>query len=182
MLKAILAQSKDMVIGTTGKGGPCLPWRLSPDLRRFKQLTEGHAVIMGRTTFDTIGKPLPNRRNIVVSRKPPSEWATPPGDAEWAPSPEQALTMAFSSDRDPFVIGGGEIYSALWQRVDWIELTTVDILVGLGLVFTWRTEPFRVVSRSGPLVCDELPYEFITYERIPAREGVINMFGPSGEP
>ena len=163
MITAILAQSKDNIIGTVGVDGPKLPWRLPPDLKRFRELTTGHTVIMGRTTFESIGKALPNRRNVVVSRQHPSEWSVElkhDDNVEWAGDPEHAL--AFD---DVFVIGGGQIYAALWDRVDRVELTRVDMNVGLGLVFAWNPAPFVEVSRSERHEYEGLGYEFVTYER-----------------
>lgn len=135
IVRAILARSTDGIIGTTGKDGPCLPWSLPPDLKRFRKLTTGHAVIMGRTTFDSIGKPLPNRKNIVVTRD--GRGGHMLDGVLWASSPEDALEMALSEDKAPFVIGGATIYEALWPRVDLVYLTMVHKMVGLGVAFTW---------------------------------------------
>ena len=88
------------VIGLDGD----MPWRLSSDLRRFKQLTMGGVLIMGRRTYDSIGRPLPGRRTIVVTRNP--DWASAGVDS--ALNPEKAMEMA-GQDRC-FVVGGAEIY------------------------------------------------------------------------
>lgn len=160
MIQAIMARSLDGIIGTIGKDGPCLPWHLPPDLKRFRKLTTGHAVIMGRATFDSIGKPLPNRRNLVVTRNVAR--ALDPKyvglDVTWCASPDVALRSALAHDPHPFVIGGGEIYRALWNDIDLIWLTTVKVNVGLGLVFNWDPFPW---SEN---VTDEGEHEGIAYQ------------------
>ena len=106
--------------GEIGKDG-ALPWRLPEDLKRFKAITTGHAVIMGRKTFASIGRPLPNRRNIVVTRSNPE---LPPG-VEKASSIEAAIALARESDPEPMVIGGGEIYRATIDKATRLEITEV---------------------------------------------------------
>jgi dihydrofolate reductase len=145
-----------------------MPWRLPPDLKRFKALTTGHAIIMGRRTFDSIGrKPLPNRRNVVVSRR----WMVPDG-IYVATSPDQALATARDLDPDPFVIGGAEIWRALWPHVTHIEMTRVRTLVGLGRCFSIDEALWRETKREPRQEHEGLPYEFISYERAPV-EGPV---------
>ena len=163
-LTAILARSDDGIIGTEGINGPCLPWRLGPDLRRFRELTTGHAVIMGRKTFDSIGrKALPNRRNLVVSRS----WTGPrlAEGAEWFSDPSDALLSARAGDRSPFVIGGAEIYEALWPHVTRIDLTEVHTIVGLGRGFVFDREKWRETFRSETQTHEDLRFHFVTLER-----------------
>jgi dihydrofolate reductase len=163
-LTAIMAMSDDGVIGTTtAHGAPCLPWQLPPDMKRFRELTTGHAIIMGRVTWDSIGRPLPKRKNIVVSR------TLTPGyfidDLAFQESPERALLLARSVDPEPFVIGGGEIWRALWSYVTRIEMTRVRTTIGHGLVFGFDPAPWRVTNREPPQEHHGLGYEFVTYER-----------------
>ncbi len=106
--------------GAIGVGG-ALPWRLPEDLKRFKAITTGHAVIMGRKTFDSIGRALPNRRNIVVTRSSP----VLPAGVERASSIEAAIALARETDPEPMVIGGGEIYAATIGRATRLEITEV---------------------------------------------------------
>lgn len=106
--------------GEIGKAG-ALPWRLPEDLKRFKAITTGHAVIMGRKTFESIGRALPNRRNIVVSRASP----TLPSGVELARSIEAAIALARETDPEPMVIGGGEIYAATIGQATRLEITEV---------------------------------------------------------
>lgn len=107
--------------GVIGKGGT-LPWHVPEDLKHFKKLTEGHAIIMGRKTYDSIGRPLPRRRNIVVSRNPAAEL---PG-CETASSLDEAIRLARGTDPCPFVIGGASLYEAALPLATEIHLTTID--------------------------------------------------------
>ena len=113
--------------GTIGADGG-LPWHLPADLQRFKALTMGHPMVMGRRTFDSIGRALPGRRTIVVTRDP--DWSAP--GVEVAHSVDEAidlaLTAATASSRADrcMVVGGGEIYRQTIDRADRLELTHVD--------------------------------------------------------
>jgi len=99
----VFAMSDARVIGKDGG----LPWRIPEDLRHFKKVTMGHAVVMGRKTYDSVGKPLPGRRNIIVTRD-----ATLRRDgAEIAPTLEAALDLAYATDEEPRVLGGAQIYA-----------------------------------------------------------------------
>jgi dihydrofolate reductase len=112
--------------GVIGAGG-AMPWRLSTDLRRFKALTTGHPVIMGRATFESIGKPLPGRINIVVS----GQDGFAPEGVTVATSPEAALERASSAAQDAgvdavFVIGGATLYAAMLPSADALHITHVE--------------------------------------------------------
>ena len=112
---------KNRVIGKDGK----LPWYISEDLKRFKRLTTGHAVLMGRKTFESIverlGKPLPERRNIVLTSK---SFAHYPG-VETHTSIESALA-ALKSEEKIFVVGGEKVFKETLQIADALELTIVE--------------------------------------------------------
>lgn len=112
----IAALNKKRVIGKNGK----TPWHISEDLQRFKQLTTNHTVLMGRKTFESIGKPLPNRKNIVITRNEKFYQ-----NAETFPSIESALA-AHANDEKIFVIGGGEIFQQTIDRADELLLTFVE--------------------------------------------------------
>ncbi len=118
MLTLIVAVDRNRAIGKDGD----LPWRQSTDLKRFKEITMGSTIIMGRTTFDSIGKPLPGRRNIVLSRNPHWEF-----EGVETMSVEQVLSLG--KDEDAFVIGGGQIYEIFIHSCDSIELTIIDTIV-----------------------------------------------------
>ncbi len=113
----IVATDRRGVIGRDGQ----LPWRLASDLRRFKQLTMHHCMIMGRKTFESIGRALPGRTSIVLSRKKPQL----PEGVLHAHSLEEAWRLCGEDDQ-PFVIGGGEIYALALPEIDCIHRTLVD--------------------------------------------------------
>ncbi len=110
----IAAIGKNRVIGRDGK----LPWHIPEDLKRFKRLTTGHAVLMGRRTYESIGKPLPDRRNVVLSSR------VIPG-IETHPSPEEAL-KALAEEQLVFVIGGAAVFSNLLSKAHHLFLTIVE--------------------------------------------------------
>ena len=115
-LTIIAAVSINNVIGNKNK----LIWKLSDDLKRFKELTIGHSIIMGRKTFDSLTNPLPDRDNIVITRS--TNYSNP--GIKVCSSIEDAMSLT-KTDTQPFIIGGGEIYSQTINMVDKIELTRV---------------------------------------------------------
>lgn len=115
-LKAVVAMASNRVIGKDGG----LPWRLSEDLKWFKRLTLGHSVIMGRKTMDSIGRPLPGRRNLVIS----SSLAVAPEGFELAPTCEAAFALV-AEEAEASVIGGAQIYRELMPRCDEVLLSHV---------------------------------------------------------
>ena len=112
---ALVAVADNGVIGRDNR----LPWHLPDDLRRFKALTIGNAVLMGRRTFESIGRALPGRRNLVLTRNP--AWRAP--GCERVADPAHALATA--GDTQLFVIGGAEVFSTFWPHIRRIELTEV---------------------------------------------------------
>ena len=121
MLSLILAISENQVIGRDGD----LPWHLPADLKRFKKLTVGHTLLMGRKTFESIGRPLPKRRSLVLSRD--SSYQAP--GIEVAPSLRQALELA-AGDDEVFVIGGARVFEESLPMADRLYLTRVHAEVG----------------------------------------------------
>jgi len=117
-LGLIVAMSSNRCIGRDGG----LPWRIPEDLAHFRRTTTGHAIVMGRATHESIGRPLKRRRNIVVSRQP---GLTIEG-CEVAPSLDAALALARETDEEPIVIGGATIYEQALPRVTRIHLTEID--------------------------------------------------------
>ncbi|GAB3376626.1 dihydrofolate reductase [Spongiibacter taiwanensis] len=120
----IVAMNQDRVIGVNNT----LPWHLPEDLKHFKQLTMGKPIVMGRNTWDSIGKPLPGRTNIVVTSQ--SSWHAE--GALRAASPEQAMALAAAEAAragidEIFIIGGQKIYSALLNRAERVYLTEVEV-------------------------------------------------------
>lgn len=118
----VVAASTDNVIGNRGK----LPWRLPDDLRRFRQLTMGKPVVMGRKTYDSIGRPLPGRRNIVVS----SNRTLVIDGCDVVSSPDEALALAVGNGAsEVMIIGGESIYKDFLPRADRIHMTRVHTLI-----------------------------------------------------
>jgi dihydrofolate reductase len=113
-LAIIAAIGRNRAIGKNGT----MPWHISDDLKRFKRITKGHAVLMGRKTWDSLGKPLVDRRNVVITR------GSIPG-VETYGSVEAALDAVKGEDV-VFVIGGGEVYRQLLPKADRLYLTVVD--------------------------------------------------------
>jgi dihydrofolate reductase len=117
-LALIVAVARNGVIGKNGG----LPWHVSEDLKHFKATTSGHAVIMGRKTYDSIGRPLPKRRNIVVTSQVDAQI---PG-CEVAGSLDEALASARTSDPCPFIIGGASLYEEALPIATELYMTTID--------------------------------------------------------
>jgi dihydrofolate reductase len=119
-ISMIAAAAENGVIGREGK----LPWHLSDDLRRFKQLTMGHTIVLGRRTWESIGRPLPGRRMIVVSRRP--DFRPGVDGVQTAASLDSALEIAQDSGEDEvFIIGGAELYRGALPRADRMYYTRV---------------------------------------------------------
>lgn len=117
-LAIIVAMGRDRVIGRENR----LPWHLSEDLKHFKRTTMGHTVIMGRKTFESIGRPLPKRRNIVVTRQAGASFE----GCETAHSLEQAVVVARQQDTLPFVIGGSSLFAEALPATTHLYLTEID--------------------------------------------------------
>jgi dihydrofolate reductase len=118
----VAAAAENNVIGNKGK----LPWKLPDDLKHFRMVTTGHPVIMGRKTFESIGRPLPDRLNIIITRQ---KDYTAQGCVV-VHTLDQALTLAEQNTKtEVCVIGGGEIYREAFRFADFIELTRVHTVV-----------------------------------------------------
>lgn len=116
-ISLIVAMSRNRAIGLNGQ----MPWHLSADLKRFKRLTLGHPIVMGRKTFEAIGRPLPGRDNIVISRHQDFQAV---GCQTFA-CLETAL-LALNEEPEVFIIGGATLYQALLSRADYLYLTLID--------------------------------------------------------
>lgn len=117
-LAMIVAMDRGRVIGRDGD----LPFRFREDLAHFKRETLGHAIVMGRKTFESIGRPLPGRTSLVVSR---GGFEAPPGVEVFA-SLEDALERAHALDPKPYVVGGGTIYEAAMPHATELVVTEID--------------------------------------------------------
>jgi dihydrofolate reductase len=155
----IVAMADNRVIGQQGQ----LPWHLSADLRRFRKLTTGHSIIMGRKTYESIGRPLPQRRNIVISRDP--QFA--PEGVEVVDSLDAALAET-ASETEVFVIGGASIYALALPLAGRLYLTQVHTTVPGDVCFSdVDLNSWHVIEQS-PRQKDErsgLTYSFVTYAR-----------------
>ena len=164
-ISIIAALASNNVIGQ----GNRMPWHLSADLKRFKALTMGHHLIMGRKTFASIGRPLPGRTTIVVTRQDDFR----ADDVVAAPSIDRALDIA-RGDAEVFIAGGAEIYEQMIHRADRMYLTRVHAEVDGDAVFPdfddvteWSLTDSE---HHEPDEKNPLPYSFLTYERVaPAR-------------
>lgn len=159
MVSLVVAYASNRVIGADGK----LPWHLPSDMRRFKDLTSGHAVVMGRRTFESLPdafRPLPQRRNIVLSR---SEGYAPAGVEVLAD-----LRSALDACRgDCFVIGGATVYSEALPIAERIYATELEQEFE-GDTFFPALEPseWRCVERGEWMTEKDIPFSFVVYERV----------------
>ena len=160
----IAAVAENRVIGRDGG----LPWRLPDDLRRFKQRTDGHIVIMGRRTFASLAAPLPNRPAIVVSR---NRGLDIPG-ATLANSLDEALDIARGRGEDEvFILGGSEIYAMAIPLADRLELTVVHAEIEGDRYFPEFDLAAWTITEDQRREADdrhEYPFSFRCYERIGA--------------
>lgn len=154
MINIIVAASLNNVIGKDNK----LLWRQSADLKRFKELTTGKTVVMGRKTYDSIGKPLPNRRNIVITRQS----IQIPG-CEMVNSLEDAIKL----DNEIFIIGGGEIYQKSIILADKIFFTLIQTEVEGDTYFPVLGDEWKIESKEDFLKDEknQFDYQFINYVR-----------------
>jgi dihydrofolate reductase len=149
-ISMIVARSRNHVIGRDNQ----MPWKISADLQFFKRVTMGFPVIMGRKTWESIGRPLPGRRNIVVSRNPDLTLA----GAEVANSLDDALDRLSELPR-VFVIGGEQLFTQAFPKADQLYITEIEMDVEGGDTF------FKVPN----------PEEWLELERTPGSEGEISF-------
>lgn len=156
MIKIIVAMSKNRVIGNNNE----LIWKLSSDLKRFKDLTTNNPVVMGRKTYESIGRPLPNRRNIIITRNLEYE----ADGCEVVSSLEEALLL---TNNDCFIIGGGEIYNQSIELADRIYLTLVNKEFEGDTTFPELGKEWAKMSRKDFEADEknEYNYSFIEYDR-----------------
>ena len=109
--------------GVIGAGGE-LPWHLPDELRLFKETTMGHVLVMGRRTYESVGRPLPGRTTVVVTRRP--DWSPGADEVLVVHGIDEALGRARAIDDEVFVVGGGELYEAALPHADRLLLTFVD--------------------------------------------------------
>jgi len=160
----VVAVGENGVIGRDGR----MPWPPTGDMRQFKELTWGHPIVMGRTTYESIGRPLPGRTSVVLTRRPHFDPGAP--EVLVAGSLDEGLARARELDEEVFLIGGAEVYAEALARdlVDRLVVTHVPLAPEGDACFgpidpqRWR-ETVRERHRGTP------DYEIVTYERtVPA--------------
>jgi dihydrofolate reductase len=168
-LSALVAMARNRVIGRNN----ALPWRLPPDLKRFKTLTMGHPIIMGRKTFESIGRPLPGRICIIVTHQP--GYAVK--DAIVVNSIAEALEAcsrnapeyvpeSAATDRENFVIGGAEIFRQALPMCDRLYITEIQRDFEGDVLFPeFNRDEWMEVSREAHVDDNGLEYHFVTLDR-----------------
>ncbi len=162
MLSIIVAKAKNNIIGKDNK----LVWHLPEDLRHFKELTTGHKIIMGRKTFESLGRVLPNRKHIIFSQNP--DFKVKDENVEVVHSLLQIQEL-IEGEEEAFVIGGAMIYNFLMPYVKKMYVTQIDQEFDGDAFFPVISEnTWKEVSREKGTKNEEnnLDYEFVTYERI----------------
>lgn len=162
LISAILAMGENRVIGKNNQ----LPWRLPADLKHFKAITSGHPILMGRKTYQSIGRPLPNRINIIMTRD--AHFQAP--GCTVVTSIDEAIVCASNNNSDEiFIIGGAEIYTQLMPVIDCIYLTVVhQTFDGDAFFPELATDEWKEVERTVHQADAEnaYAYSFIRLERV----------------
>ena len=155
MISLLVAYANGRVIGKDGQ----MPWHLPNDLKYVKETTTGHTVVMGRKTFQSIGKPLPNRRNVILTR----DRNFKPSGAEVAHSKADVLAMG-----DVFILGGANVYKQFLDDADRLYITEIDLDTEGDTFFPeWDREAFELVSVTEGTVDErnKHAHTFYVYER-----------------
>ena len=162
-LSILVAMAKNRVIGKNN----ALPWQLPPDLKRFKQLTMGHHIVMGRKTYESIGRPLPGRTSIIITRQ--TDYQAP--GAIVVASIDQALKVSSEGqeiDQEIFVIGGAEIYQQALELCQRIYITEIQQEFDGDTLFPeLNQQEWREISREKHRLNDGggLEYHFVVLDR-----------------
>lgn len=160
MLSIIVAKSRNNAIGRDNK----LLWKIPDDLKRFKNLTTGHTIIMGRKTFESIGRVLPNRLHIVLTR-----------DENYKIENENVkivnniseIDSLINDDNENFVIGGAQIYATLMPKCQKLYITLIDKdFIGDSYFPKIKEEEWNLIEQTkGPKDDNDFEYEYLIYER-----------------
>ena len=158
MISIIVAYANGRVIGKNGN----IPWLLPNDLQHFKRITSGHTVVMGRKTFESIRRPLPHRRNIVLTSNMTFSW----------PGVEVVHTrddvFALGNPGEVFIIGGENVYKQFLEVAERLYITEIALETDGDAFFPqWKHESFTLVSTQAGILDEQnkLPHTFFTYER-----------------
>lgn len=160
MLSIIVAVANHRAIGKDNR----IPWYLPEDLKRFKQITSGHTIIMGRKTFESIGKILPNRKHVIVTKEPID---TKSSQIETVKNIEE-LEPYISSCEECFIIGGESIYRQLLPFVSRIYLTKIYVTVDADTYFPVLSKKiWKIVKKEKGITNQQNPYSYyyLIYER-----------------
>ncbi|QRG66368.1 dihydrofolate reductase [Brevibacillus choshinensis] len=155
MISLIVAYARNQVIGKDG----VMPWHLPADLKHVKELTTGKTIVMGRKTFESLGRPLPNRRNVVLTRNRDFH----PDGVDVVHTKEEVMALG-----DVIIFGGAEIYKQFLDVVERMYITQIDLEVEGDTFFPeWDREAFTVVDKREGIVDDKnkYPHSFYVYER-----------------
>ena len=162
MLSIIVAKAKNNVIGKDNQ----LIWNLPEDLKRFKSMTENHTIIMGRKTFESLGRVIPNRKHIVFSQNP--DFQVNDENVEVVHSMLQ-IQQYIESEEEAFVIGGAMIYGLLMPHVTKMYITQINENFEGNIIFPkFDTEKWEVIDREEGIKDEnnKFDYEYITYKKI----------------
>ncbi|RFB16869.1 dihydrofolate reductase [Bacillus sp. HNG] len=162
MISLLLAMDKNQLIGKDND----LPWRLPADLAYFKRVTMGHPIIMGRKTYDSIGRPLPGRENIIVTR----DTSYKAEGCKVIHSIDEIVKMSEETEQELFVIGGAEIFKEILPYSDRLYITVIDEEFEGDTYFpAFDKAEWQVISKEKGIKDEKNPYEytFLVYEKIP---------------
>lgn len=155
MISLIVAVSKNNVIGNNG----VIPWKIEGEQKRFKELTTGKTIIMGRKSFEEIGKPLPNRKTILISNTQHIELE----NCVTVNSLLEAFALS-KNESEVFVAGGGQVYKEAFPYADRIYITVIDKMVDGNVYFPEICED-DFIKTYEERIDGEIPYTYFTYER-----------------
>lgn len=160
MLSIIVAKSKNNAIGKDNK----LLWKIPDDLKRFKELTTNHTIIMGRKTFESLGRILPNRQHIVLTRDP--NYKVNDENVKIVNDVSEMETY-INDDNENFVIGGAQIYSTLISKCKKMYITQIDKdFIGDSYFPVIKEDEWNLTEKiEGPKDENNFKYEYLTYER-----------------
>lgn len=162
-ISGIAAIGKNRELGSKNK----LLWHIPGELKRFKKITMGHPIIMGRRTYDSIGKPLPGRLNIVISHSNDNEQEKIYSNIIFATSLEDALKKAKQKEKhEIFIIGGGQIFKEAMPSIQRLYLTIVDSSFSSADVFFPDYSDFTEIIGKEDFESEKYKYTFLTIEKL----------------
>ena len=172
LISQIVAMASNRVIGDKGE----IPWKIPGEQKMFKDITMGHAMIMGRKTYESIGRALPGRTSIVITRQ--SDYMA--RGCIVVPDLKSALMSCPPDENEAFIIGGDQIFQETMSSTDRIYLTVLPRAVPGDTYFPeFPKSDFKVIKSE--FINTVVPYYFYIYERIHARQYLANKQGPMNE-